>query len=84
MGNESVGSGEKWQLVEFKVRGDVHVDYVTREIGQLTGCGTDADPREGTVRVYVPPTRKDEAYLIADEVSRSVKGLSFLGIQNGK
>lgn len=75
MGNEAIGSKDGWQLVELKVKGDVHVDHVTREIGRLTGCGTDADPREGIVRIYVPPARRDEFFKIKGDVLREIRCL---------
>jgi hypothetical protein len=72
--------GQDWKFVSLRVEGDVHVDSITRRIGEITGFGMDADPRNGIIRIYVPPARADEAYIIADRVSREIGGLTFLGV----
>ena len=72
--------GQDWKFVSLKVKGDVSVDPVMRRIGEITGFGMDADPRSGIIRIYVPPARADEAYIIADRVSHEIGGLTFLGV----
>lgn len=85
MGKESVGDGEEFQLVEFKVEGDVHVDCKVDEIREVVGSlGMSTAPREGTINIFVPPARKDEAYLIADQVLKEVEGLSLIGVTSRK
>lgn len=85
MGKESVGDGEEFQLVEFKVEDDACVDSKIGEIRKVVGSlGMSTVPREGTINIFVPPARQNEACLIAGNVLQKVKGLSLIGVTSRK
>gem|GEM_PF-4064197 len=73
--------GESFSLVHFRVEDpDLDVGSFVRRIAEVTGCGTDASMRNGTIRIFVPASRANEAHMIGDKVSHEIAGLIFEGV----